>query len=272
MIQRRGPGLAVLALLAAGPACKSTAPKTRPVGPAPTGLAAVYVGQQRILVQHGDERQVSLQRKDLSRLQGGCDVAVEIKDAALEKGTLRLRLAHLGRVKVEGKPAGKSKCDETASEITLAVAGLEGDVGADGLEADVVRILPTPEAYLGARGVVLEASPDDPKAPLASSDLTGSGLERSLWTQLTSQPRLALRVDPDYHAANRKVHHEGEVEFQSVVGMDGRLRDPKLRGSLSADHEAHVLRALRLWRYQPARKKDVAVPVRMTGRLVFRIY
>jgi hypothetical protein len=268
----RPPGLAALALLAAGAACRSTAPRTRPVGPAPTSPAAVYVGQQRILVQHGDERRVALSRKDLSRLKSGCDAAVEIKDAALDKGTLRLRLAHLGRVKVEGKPAGKTECGQADREITVAVAGFEGAVGADELEADVVRVLATPEAYLGGRGVVLEAAPDDPKAPLASIEPTASPAERALWSQLTSQPKLALRVDPDYHATGRKVHHEGEVEFQAVVGTDGRLRDPRLKGSLSPEHEAHVLRALGLWRYQPARRKDAAVPARVSGRLVFRIY
>jgi TonB family protein len=79
-------------------------------------------------------------------------------------------------------------------------------------------------------------------------------------------------VDPDYHDANLKTRHEGEVEFQAVVGTDGGLREPRVRGSLSEAHEAQVLRALRLWRYEPARRKDGPLAARISGRLVLRIY
>jgi hypothetical protein len=230
------------------------------------------VGQQRILVHRGDDRRVSLARKDLAGLKGGCDVAVEIHAAAVAKGTLRLRLVHVGRVAVGGPRSRDTGCEKAVREISVAVSGFEEDVSADALEADVVKLLPTPEAYLGARGVTFESSPDDPKASLASNESTASAQERGLWRQLTATPEAVLRVDADFHDANRKVRHEGEVEFQAVVGTDGRLRDARVKGSLSEAHEAQVVRALRLWRYRPARLKDEILPARISGRLVLRIY
>jgi hypothetical protein len=56
-----------------------------------------------------------------------------------------------------------------------------------------------------------------------------------------------------------------------VVGEDGRLHGLKLRTPLSAAHEEHVLRALSLWRYEPA-MTDMVVAARIVGRCTFRIY
>jgi hypothetical protein len=57
-----------------------------------------------------------------------------------------------------------------------------------------------------------------------------------------------------------------------VVGEDGHLHAPKLRTPLSSAHEEHVLKALSLWRYEPAKRPEGPVGARILGRLAFRVY
>ena len=73
--------LAVLLLLALGPACRSAGPHA-PAGPAtlPEPLAG-YQGEIRILRHAGDEQTVkAVTEKDLA---GGCDVAVHVRAVAV---------------------------------------------------------------------------------------------------------------------------------------------------------------------------------------------
>src|SRR6185369_1499109 len=80
------------------PACRSgQGPSaTGPATPAPPAEVQQLVGQTRILRYRGNERKVTLKREDLARLGGGCDAAVDVRQASLEGGTLRLTLSHLG--------------------------------------------------------------------------------------------------------------------------------------------------------------------------------
>jgi TonB family protein len=266
-----------MALVVVG--CRSSAPVKRPTAPTAQGLVDSYVGQTRILFQRGDQKVVSLQRKELAAEAGGCDVGVEVREAALDKGVLRFRLERLGAVNIQqapkaakGRKAAKPPCGAPQPEVSLTIAGFDGPLDAAALEADVVRILATPEAFLTARGYAFPSGSDDPSAPIASNEAAASLPEQNLWRQVTVQPKPALRIDPDYRDPGGKVRHQGEVEFSGIVGTDGRLRDVRLKTPLVAPHDDHVLRALKLWRYEPGARKEGPVPVRINGRLVFRIY
>ena len=56
-----------------------------------------------------------------------------------------------------------------------------------------------------------------------------------------------------------------------MVGKDGRLYQSKVTTPLG-DHEEGVLRVLPLWRYEPARRGDEPVAVRVRESVAFRIF
>ncbi len=250
------------------------AAKKPPVaGPAAPGVpewVQAYVGQGLILRGQGSESKLSFARKDLGRAGGGCDVAVEVKQATLDKGVLRLGLITLGRVALEKK--GASGCNSKQSGMQVAISGFAADAPAEAAQADVAKLLATPEAYLAASGVAFDrpAGPD-PKQ-VASNEKDASMEERALARQVTSWPKPLLRVDPAYNDLSGRVRQETEVEVVAVVGDDGRPRRVVVRTPLSQSHEEQVRRAFALWRFEPAQRKEGALAARVTLRGSFRIY
>jgi hypothetical protein len=260
------PIATLVALAALLPACRSAAPSARPGAAPPLSFLGTYIGQQRIALNFSDARRLAFARQDAARRRDGCDLAVELRDARLDAGTLSLRLEVLGRPRVEGQPARKVVCRPTQREVDLVVSGFAGSENADAVQSLLDQVLPTPEGYLKTRGVTFE-----PKAPLASADPIATPEQQSLWRKLTSPPRMLLRVDAEWHDPAHKVHHEGEIEFTGIVGTHGRLRDVRVSTPLSSEQEAHVRRALSFWRCDPARTKDGAVAGALNARLVLKI-
>jgi hypothetical protein len=232
------------------------------------------VGQRRIFRFYGQKKTVSLKIQEADRWSGACDVAVEIKAAAYAGGSARFSLQAIGQPRLEGqsreKRGRKWPCRELPGETSLVISGLEAD-SAERLAADVGRVLLTPEDYLQLHGVRFDrpAAPD-PKE-VADPTLTASLAEQRLAASITTPQRRLLAIDPVYRSPNRKIHYEGEVELAAVVGTDGRLHQPRLVTSLG-EHEARVLRVLTLWRYEPARRGDQPVAVRLLETAVLRIY
>jgi hypothetical protein len=68
-----------------------------------------------------------------------------------------------------------------------------------------------------------------------------------------------------------RVRHEGEIEFEAVVGADGRIYRPVLKGGLDPQHLAAIRRVLPMWRFEPARAGQEALPAYHTVKTVFRI-
>jgi outer membrane biosynthesis protein TonB len=139
------------------------------------------------------------------------------------------------------------------------------------MTSGVGRVLLTPEDYLQAHSVHFDrpAGPD-PKE-VADTSPTGNPAERKLAASITARERRLLAVDPAYRSPNRKVHYEGQVEMATVVGADGRLHQTRVLTSLG-EHEERVMRVLPLWRYEPARRGDEPVAVRLGETAVLRIY
>jgi hypothetical protein len=274
-----GPGIGrVLLVLALGlvgqAACRSAGAPRPPAGP---GLfpdaARALVGQLRILRFYGHEESVSLKMQEADRWSGPCDVAVGIEAATFSGGSARFSLQAIGQPRLEGQPREKRgkkwPCRALPASTSLTISGLEGD-SAERLTAGVGRVLLTPEDYLHLYGVSFDrpAAPD-PKE-VADPTLTASPAERKLAASITSPQRRLLAVDPVYRSPNRKVRYEGEVELATVVGADGRLHQTRLVTPLG-EHEARVLRVLPLWRYEPARRGDQPVAVRLVETAILRI-
>lgn len=254
------------------PACRSgQGPSAgRPEAPAPPAEVQALVGQARILRHRGDEKRVSLKREDLTRLGGGCDAAVDVRQAALEGGTLRVSVAHVGRPNIASRPrTARGRVCEPAPDTTLTVTRVGSG---EALAATLEALLPAPEQYLKMNGTPFDREPG-PAPAVGAADGPGTTRdERSLARQVVTWPVPLLTVDADVPAGKRVGGRESEVDFVGVVGTDGRLHAPRVNTPLSDEHVKQLLRALSVWRYQPARSATGELPARVDGKAVLRLY
>jgi TonB family protein len=257
-------GLLLLALL---PACKAAGPKAPPAAPAAPDLLRGYEGEYRLLRHKGDERALTLKADE--RVAGDCDVAVRVRRAAFENGTARFALETVGLPNMGGR---EPRCKRMQAGIDLVLTGFPAAPAASDVTPRVEGVLLTPEAYLQSKGGAFNHPADKAPAKVASEMPDASSEERDLARSVFAWPRTLLSVNPYYRDPARKVHHEGFVEFEAVVGTDGRLHRPKLKTSLGQAHENAVLSALSLWRFEPAKRGDAPVGARVPLRLVFHIY
>lgn len=259
---RLGTLLAVMVVgLAAGPACRSAAPRPpRGAVPAAPDPSKTLVGRTLVLRHRGDAKAINLKRVKLVSLGGECDVVVEVRAAAFERGTARLRLHTVGRPRIARRGPRQERCRDDRPQTELSVSGFEPGASAAELEAGLGPVLQTPEAYLRAHGLAFDVpAAASPAAPTPDHFVT-SRPERRFWAE-------AVYQDPA-----RRVRHEGAVEFEGVVGADGRLHDVRLLTALNPEHEESVRRVLPLWRFEPGRRGKERTPVQVRERLVFRIY
>jgi hypothetical protein len=151
------------------------------------------------------------------------------------------------------------------------LTGFAGDSGP--IVGRLDQVLPTPEGYLHAYGIPFDRAAGSEPALAASSEhqTDATDQERRLQGRLTAPPRKLFWVDPTYRDPKHAVKYEGEVEFEGVVGVDGRLYRTRVRGSLDKGHVAAILRALPMWRFEPARTGKDLTPAHVLSRLVFRI-
>jgi hypothetical protein len=257
-------GLLLLALL---PACKAAGPKAPPPPPAAPDLLRSYEGEYRLLRHKGDEKALTL--KGDERPAGDCDVAVRVRRAAFDNGTARFSLDGVGLPNVGGRDP---KCKRMQPAIELVLTGFPAAPAASDVTPRVDGVLLTPEAYLRSKGGAFDRPAEKAPAKVASEMSDANAEERDLARSVSAWPRLLLSVNPYYRDPARKVQHEGLVEFEAVVGTDGRLYAPKLKTSLGQAHESAVLGPLAVWRFEPARRGDATVGARMPLRLVFHIY
>lgn len=247
--------------------CAPKRPKAPPAGPRGDFLSG-YVGQQRVLRFQGDRDRIVVKKKDPAQLSGACDAAVQVRSAALDKGTPRLVLETLGAPNAE---KARPRCKSYPATITLSLSGYDSDPPAQ-VAGRLDQILPTPEGYLRAYGVPFDFAATGEPSVAASRQTNAPDEERRMGRRVTTWPRKLFWVDPAYRDPGHRVRHEGEVEFEAVVGADGRLYRPRIRGGLDKAHIAAIERVLPMWRLEPARAGKDPLPAHFASRLVFRIY
>jgi hypothetical protein len=251
-----------------GPAVKTS---TEP----PPEFVQSYVGQRRVLLHAKDESRLTLTRTEAARRTAGCAAAVEVKRAALVDGVLRLDLEHVGHARLAGD-AGKDvrpDCGSPTSAYGLAVSGFATGDDAAAVEQSLAKLLVTPELFLQARGTPFDRAAVQDPGVAATKDVPGSSAdERSLGRKVTAWPKPLFSVSPEVFVGRKEMRSESEVEFDGVVGPDGRLHGVKVTTPLSASHVTAVQRALGLWRFEPAVTKEGPVAAKVSLRTSLRVY
>jgi hypothetical protein len=262
-LKRSLPVALVAVLVSAG--CQSGRPKTGSAVPAGRDPLRPYVGDVRVLRAKADEKSFTVSTKQ--RLSGECDMAVRVRSAAFQKGGALFALETIGRPTVAGR---EPRCRTVQPLVQLLVAGLTPASG--DLATRVDAVLLTPEAYLASKGIQFDRPAAEMGKDIASPDVHSAAPEAVLGRKVKTWPKVLLSISPYVHDTSGRIRQESEVEFDAVVGADGRVHDPKLKTTLSEAHQATVLSALSRWRYEPARTADAPVAARISSRLNLRIY
>jgi hypothetical protein len=253
-----------LALSLLLPACQ-TAPKApAAVTPAPE-LLRPYQGALRLLPHQGDVRVLTLAPG--RPVAGACDVAVRVHSVSFAKGEARFALEMLGQPKVGDRSV---TCKRLEPTIQLTLTGLPGELGPD-VTARIDETLLTPEAYLKAKGTAFDRPMAAP-TEVASRLNDASDDERKAARGVVAWPQPLLSVEPLSRAPKKRAHYERLVDFEAVVGTDGRLHRPRVRTSLDPALERLVLDVLPLWRLEPARRAGGPVAARVALQLALRVY
>jgi hypothetical protein len=220
-----------------------------------------------VLLHQGDVPALTVRAGQ--RLAGGCDVAARVRSVAFDKGEARFALEVIGHPKVGEQGV---TCKRTEPAIQLVLAGFPAGPATAETTARIDEVLLAPEAYLRAKGTAFDRAPGEAPAEAASQLTDASDGERKLARRVVAWPRVLLSVDPARPAPEGRAHFERLVDFEAVVGADGRLHRPQPKTSLDAAHERAVLDALPFWRLEPARSADAPVAARVALRTVLRVY
>jgi periplasmic protein TonB len=87
-----------------------------------------------------------------------------------------------------------------------------------------------------------------------------------------SAPRALYAPDPEYSDAARKAKYQGMVVLWVVIDQNGRPRQVKVQRSLGMGLDEKAIEAVRLWKFEPARKDGQPVAVQVNVEVNFRLY
>ncbi len=87
-----------------------------------------------------------------------------------------------------------------------------------------------------------------------------------------SQPIPIYEPDPQYSDAARKAKFQGTVIVSVIIGTDGHVHDPHIRRALGLGLDEKALEAIKLWRFEPARKNGRPVQVAANIEVNFHLY
>ena len=70
----------------------------------------------------------------------------------------------------------------------------------------------------------------------------------------------------------KKVAENGLMIVRIIVGEDGAVRNPKVLQSFHHDLDAKAIDTISQWKFEPALKKGVPVPVEIDVQVTFHLY
>ena len=100
--------------------------------------------------------------------------------------------------------------------------------------------------------------------------LAGLGHAVPAKAQKIDPPKKIKNVEPVYPASAQAARMQGEVVIEATVGTDGKVREPRVIGSIPLLDEA-ALTAVRQWEYEPAVVDGEPKAVIMTVRVKFSL-
>jgi protein TonB len=87
-----------------------------------------------------------------------------------------------------------------------------------------------------------------------------------------SAPRAIFTPEPEFSEEARKAKYQGVVVLDIVVGIDGRVHNPKVIRSLGMGLDEKALERVQSWKFDPAKKDGRPVPVEMAIEVAFNLY
>jgi TonB family protein len=87
-----------------------------------------------------------------------------------------------------------------------------------------------------------------------------------------SMPRAIYAPEPEFSEEARKSKYQGDVVLLATIGADGRPRDLTVVRSLGMGLDEKALEAVRIWRFDPAKKDGHPVAVQMNIIVNFHLY
>jgi homoserine O-acetyltransferase len=78
--------------------------------------------------------------------------------------------------------------------------------------------------------------------------------------------------DPPYTESARKARVEGTVVLWASIAVDGTVKDLGVQRSLRPDLDESAVNTVKTWRFKPAMKNGMAVPVRINIEVNFKLY
>jgi TonB family protein len=88
---------------------------------------------------------------------------------------------------------------------------------------------------------------------------------------VTEPPKIIERSDPQYTEAARKARVEGSVHLAGVIGVDGRVGDIQIVEPLGYGLGDKAVECVRKWRFKPAMRDGVPVPVKANLQVRFHL-
>ncbi len=205
-----------------------------------------------ILRRLGGDEKIKVKKQELARLQGSCDIAVEVKEASWDRGTARFKFDEIGQPSLPNRPNG---CKKRNEDVALEVSGFNLNEPSDLLIASLGELLQTPDQYLSAQGV--------PSAPPPVTESRVPGV---------TQPTPLLSIDPAYSREASREKYQGTVVLRVTIGADGRIEQASVVKGTGKGLDESALRSLSMWRFEPARKLDKPVAFQLNLEISFHIY
>src|SRR5271169_5191064 len=87
-----------------------------------------------------------------------------------------------------------------------------------------------------------------------------------------SAPKALYAPDPEYSEEARKAKYQGTVVLWLVVDASGRPQQIRVQRALGMGLDEKAIEAVKLWKFEPARKDGQAVPVMINVEVNFRLY
>jgi TonB family protein len=87
-----------------------------------------------------------------------------------------------------------------------------------------------------------------------------------------SYPVAIYHPEPPYSEEARKKKHQGTVGLQIVIGADGSVTDAVVVKPLGYGLDENAVKTVRTWKFKPAMRQGVPVPVRVFVEVTFKLF